>query len=951
MKKTGISALATAAAVSLGCLAAFPAVNADAADAKTAKVELPSNFSASVDFSSLPDEPATKTETVSVTANKVMTLDSSGVENDTYDWVNLADGAGNIFGSGSDLAVTEDALKSAITEKDSGFSVDTDFEITGFTVHYSYDISLENVNISCFAGGLDADSNWVDLNSSSATPFSDIVLTKGSGTGTISVPNGSPVVNYTQFGLSFGATMSNTDTASVTVTGVDFDVKYSVADTAQEEWKDTSGDWDSGYVFNVADDAGRNSMRTELEKLIGANIAYYEIKSVTVDYDYTSSTGYAHISASADGPDKNDTWLSLDNEGLHNWDLDPSVIDDSFKLADQDQDSKSGSGTFVVPANKGIEQYCNMHLTIGTGAKYNSAAASLNVTKLTLEVSYTERSAGVDVPTGAEKKIPYSEIKDNNFINVGFKKPSVEVCGHKDHVSADGVNYTPNAKFCPWTGVDIVRVDANGRELGGTYTVFSATASDTGDIIYSTVSLKDIFAETGSLSDGEYLKLSTAAYVEYTLVAKQPNMQLGTVSISDFVVEEFLDYDPSTGNYDLKTGEPDLRKTEYILNGNGVSKSFEGYDALLLDYTLEDPDECSAIVIILHGWGDGHVGWEELYFPIDGSGRIAVDLSKYQSLKFYNIYAGVAARTDAKIGDKVTPGFEVTDSALITAYNGTFSTAIPAVEPDDEPVTPVKPSEPVTPANPSNPTTPANPSNPSYPTGGGSSSSSSGSNSNNNSKNDNNTDSKPSQAVSDAKPNTTVSISISTDSTNISSNIFLEAKEKNLTMELKLPNGVTWTIKAGTISDDVKNIDINVDIKTNNIPKDSVNEIAQGNDSMQISLSHNGSFGFNAEVSIPVGSKYNGKYANAYHYNKGIMEFIGSAMVAKGEAPLNLVHASEYAIVFSDEPMAVTEDVSSAAGIAEESTAESSANGIIPAAAVIITVFAAAKTVRRIREK
>ena len=951
MKKTGISALATAAAVSLGCLAAFPAVNADAADEKTAKVELPSDFSASVDFSSLPDEPATKTETVSVTANKVMTLDSSGVENDTYDWVNLSDEA-NIFqlndSSSSTASIGKDAIKAAIEAKDS--NVGDDFVITGFTVHYSYDVSAD-VSMFCSAGGFDADGSWIDLNNSSTPQFADLTITSGNGTGTISSP--ASVTNYTQLTFNCGATMSNSDTASITITGVDFDVKYTEADTAQEEWKDTSGDWDSGYVFDVADDAGRNSMRAELEKIIGANIAYYEIKSVTVDYDYTSSTGYAHISASADGPDKNDTWLSLDNEGLHNWDLDPSVIDDSFKLADQDQDSESGSGTFVVPANKGIEQYCNMHLTIGTGAKYNSAAVSLNVTKLTLEVSYTERSAGVDVPTGAEKKIPYSEIKGNDFINVGFKKPSVEVCGHKDHVSADGVNYTPNAKFCPWAGVEIVRVDANGRELGGTYTVFSATASDTGDIIYSTVSLKDIYAETGSLSAGEYLKLSTAAYVEYTLFEKQPNMQLGTVSISDFVVEEFLDYDPSTGNYDLKTGEPDLRKTEYILNGNGVSKSFEGYDALLLDYTLENPDDCSAVLIVLHGWGDGHVGWEELYFPIDGSGRIAVDLSKYQSLKFYNIYAGVAARTDAKIGDKVTPGFEVTDSALITAYNGTFSTAIPAVEPDDEPVTPVKPSDPTTPANPSNPSYPTGGgSSSTYPTGGGSSSSSSsGSNSNNNSKNDNNTDSKPSQAVSDAKPNTTVSISISTDSTNISSNIFLEAKEKNLTMELKLPNGVTWTIKAGTISDDVKNIDINVDIKTNNIPKDSVNEIAQGNDSMQISLSHNGSFGFNAEVSIPVGSKYNGKYANAYHYNKGIMEFIGSAMVAKGEAPLNLVHASEYAIVFSDEPMAVTEDISSAAGIAEESTAESSANGFIPAAAVIITVFAAVKTVRRIREK
>ena len=421
MKKTGISALATAAAVSLGCLAAFPAVQADAADEKTAKVELTPNFSASVDFSSLPDEPATKTETVSVTANKVMTLDSSGVENDKYDWVNLSDEA-NIFqlndSSSSTASIGKDAIKAAIEAKDS--NVGDDFVITGFTVHYSYDVSAD-VSMFCSAGGFDADGSWIDLNNNSTPQFADLTITSGNGTGTISSP--ASVTNYTQLTFNCGATMSNSDTASITITGVDFDVKYTEADTAQEEWKDTSGDWDSGYVFNVADDAGRNSMRTELEKLIGANIASYEIKAVTVDYDYTSSMGHVHISASADGPDKNDTWLSLDNEGLHNWDLDPSVIDDSFKLADQDQDSKSGSGTFVVPANKGIEQYCNMHLTIGAGAKYNSAAASLNVTKLTFEVSYTERSAGVDVPTGAEKKIPYSEIKDNDFINVGFKKP------------------------------------------------------------------------------------------------------------------------------------------------------------------------------------------------------------------------------------------------------------------------------------------------------------------------------------------------------------------------------------------------------------------------------------------------------------------------------------------------------------------------------------------------
>lgn len=941
MKKTGISALATAAAVSLGCLASFPAVQADAADEKTAKVELTPSFGASVDFSSLPDEPdgsAEKTATVSVTANKAMTLDSSGVADEAYDWVNLADDAGNIFGSGSDLAVAADAIKTAITAKDSEFSADSDFEITGFTVHYSYDISVENVNISCYAGGLDADNNWVDLNGSSETPFSDIVLTAGSGTGTISVPNESPVVNYTQFGLSFGATMSNADTASVTVTGVDFDVKYSVADTAQDEWKDTSGDWDSGYVIDIGGDENWLAMRSDIEKALGTKVNTYEIKSMTVDFDYTSSTGWANIFACADGPDKDDTWLSLTSEGLKNGD---DVVDDSVKIADYEGKSGSGSGQIIVPSCA-IEQYYNLHMTIGTSGKYNTDYATLKVTKAVLDISYTERTEDSGDVAGVSKTVPYSELNGNSFITVGYKKPSVNSCGHKNHICADGIDYTPDAKYCPWAGVDIVRVDANGKELGGMYTIYAPTAADTGDVISATAALKEIYAETGAPSEGEYLKLSTPTYLEYSLLAKQPDMQLGTISINDFVVEEATDYNPATGNYDLKTGKPELRKEEYIFNSGGNSLPFEGYKALVVDYTLENPDDCSAVLIVLHGWGDGHVGWEELCFPIDGSGKIAVDLSKYQSLKFYNIYAGVAAKTSAKIGDKVTPGFAVTNAALVTDYSGAFSTAIPAVEPDDEPVTPVKPAD---------PTTPSNPSNPSYPTGGGSSTSSSSSGSSSGSNNNNKTDSKPSQAVSDAKPNTTVSISVSTGSTNISSNIFLEAKDKNLTMEIKLPNGVTWTIKAGTISDDVKNVDINVDIKTNNIPKDSVNEVAHGNDSMQISLSHNGSFGFNAEVSIPVGSKYNGKYANAYHYNKGKMEFVGSAMVAKGEAPLNLVHASEYAIIFSDEPMTVTEDVSSAAGIAEESTAGSSANSIIPAAAVIIAVFAAVKTVRKIREK
>lgn len=688
--------------------------------------------------------------------------------------------------------------------------------------------------------------------------------------------------------------------------------------------------WSDGTVFDVYEDQCRKEIISCIEERAGAEISDFSVIDFKVGYEFSSSCSSFGIYSTSGGFDESGQYVDIDSgkEG-----------ESSFNV---NYSESSGIGFITPPSTSTLKSYNFLNTNFGAWGN-SSDTASLKVTSIVLSVEYDV----IESDNYFTDKIPYSYLYGNEFIKLGCIKPSVTECGHQNHISSDGVDYTPNAKFCPWTSVDITRIDANGNELGGMYTVYSATSEDTGDIIYSTISLKDIYAQTGTPSEGEYLMLRTPKYAEYSLIAKQPDMQLGTLSINDFVVEEAMDYDPATGNY-TKTGKPDLRKEEYILNGGGISLPFEGYKALVVDYTLRNPDDCSAVLIVLHGWGDGHVGWEEMYFPIDGSGKVVVDLSKYQSLKFYNIYAGVSAKASAKIGDKVTPGFTITNAALVTEYSGSFSKAISAVQPED-PTTPVNPSNPTNPSIPSIPSIPSTPSTPTNNNNNSSKKDDTKDDTKNDTKNEENT--KPADSVSDAKPNTTVSISISTDSTNISSNIFLEAKEKNLTMELKLPNGVTWTIKAGTISDDVKNIDINVDIKTNNIPKDSVNEIAQGNDSMQISLSHNGSFGFNAEVSIPVGSKYNGKYANAYHYNKGIMEFIGSAMVAKGEAPLNLVHASEYAIVFSDEPMAVTEDISSAAGIAEESTAESSANGFIPAAAVIITVFAAVKTVRRIREK
>ena len=160
------------------------------------------------------------------------------------------------------------------------------------------------------------------------------------------------------------------------------------------------------------------------------------------------------------------------------------------------------------------------------------------------------------------------------------------------------------------------------------------------------------------------------------------------------------------------------------------------------------------------------------------------------------------------------------------------------------------------------------------------------------------------KALEEAKENSTVEIKVNTEETKVTAEIFLEAKEKNITIEISLGNGVTWKIDASDITEEAANVDINVEINTNNIPETKVKEIAKDNDSMQISLAHNGEFGFKADISIPVDKKHNGKEANLFHYTKDKKyQYMGRAKVNGGCVTMPFVHASEYIIVFTDEPM------------------------------------------------
>lgn len=107
-----------------------------------------------------------------------------------------------------------------------------------------------------------------------------------------------------------------------------------------------------------------------------------------------------------------------------------------------------------------------------------------------------------------------------------------------------------------------------------------------------------------------------------------------------------------------------------------------------------------------------------------------------------------------------------------------------------------------------------------------------------------------------------------------------------------------------------KNVDMGVR-KISGIPKSKVQEFFGDLKTVQIDLRHNGDFGFIAELTIGLGNKHNGMYANSYCYKSRKFEFGDSGEIVDGQARLRFAHASSWLITIETSP--VLEDVSSAA--------------------------------------
>ncbi len=144
------------------------------------------------------------------------------------------------------------------------------------------------------------------------------------------------------------------------------------------------------------------------------------------------------------------------------------------------------------------------------------------------------------------------------------------------------------------------------------------------------------------------------------------------------------------------------------------------------------------------------------------------------------------------------------------------------------------------------------------------------------------------------------------EATVIPKEILEAAKGKNIEVTLDMGE-YSWEVNGMDIAaTDLKSIDLKVIMNTNNIPSKTIQAIAGENSFVrQISLVHEGDFGFKAKLSVNVGNEHAGKYGNLYYHDSaGKLVFIDAGKISSsGNVSLTFSHASDYMIVMSEQQM------------------------------------------------
>ena len=193
------------------------------------------------------------------------------------------------------------------------------------------------------------------------------------------------------------------------------------------------------------------------------------------------------------------------------------------------------------------------------------------------------------------------------------------------------------------------------------------------------------------------------------------------------------------------------------------------------------------------------------------------------------------------------------------------------------------------------------------------------------------------EAVNKAKTGSKIRVNL-LKTTKIPASVFESIKGKDMNVTFKVSDQASWIINGKDITGNVTApIDLGLVVGTSDIPKQKVTALADGNETIQLSLNYDGVFGFEGILRLSVGKDYSGKIANLYYYNEttGKFEYYQAAQVKEdGTVDFKFSHASDYVIVLNDTDMSQT----TGSVIASPKTSDNTP----VAAAVILLLFGCA---------
>ena len=139
------------------------------------------------------------------------------------------------------------------------------------------------------------------------------------------------------------------------------------------------------------------------------------------------------------------------------------------------------------------------------------------------------------------------------------------------------------------------------------------------------------------------------------------------------------------------------------------------------------------------------------------------------------------------------------------------------------------------------------------------------------------------------------------DETKVPEEIFESLAGKDVDVTFDLGN-VQWSVSGADIPTDADftDLDLRVDLDTSGIPVNVINTITGEIGTVQITLAHDGEFGFTMTLTAPLGKENAGYWANLYHYDERAeaMNFEAAAEIDQdGSVTIPFTHASQYAIV------------------------------------------------------